>query len=182
MSKSKKPGGQLLKTIRAQLAKLKAVGLFSGNVRGAKGGWRQKALIREYSDVLSGKAKTVKVGKAAKDFDPSYRARKGRVVVKADKGETFRFDKRSKTITSRREVYGVKMKRILPGKPIRQISDLPSKAPKGKKYFYKLPHNPLRDYDGMREEFIKYANKKGFGEAIEIYELSASDFPDEDDE
>lgn len=181
MSKRKAPSGQQLKQIRSQLAQLKKAGLYTGDVRNAKGGWRQKSIIKQYSDVLSGKAKSVKVGKAARDFDPSYRAKNKRVVVKAEKGETFRYSKTSGGIISTVERYGIKFKRILPGKVIRRVEDLPRAKRKGKKYLYKLPHNPILDYDGMKQEFIKYANKKGYGEAIEIYEVDAADFPDEED-
>jgi hypothetical protein len=181
MAKSKPLAGKALKSLRSGLAKLKSAGLFSGDVRGAKGGWRQKSLLKRFADVIQGKAKTVKVGAAAKAFDETYRARMGRVVVKAEKGETLRFNKRAGAITSTTTRYGVKVKRIVPGRIVRTAEDLP-KAPKGKKYFYKLPHNPMRDYQGTKEEFAKYANKKGYGEAIEIYELNADDFPGDDDE
>lgn len=182
MAKRKPVSGQRLKQTRSALAALKKAGLFTGDARKAKGGWRQQKLIKQYSDVISGKAKAIKVGKDASSFAKEFRAKLGRVVVSAKKGEKLRYSKKSGTITSSREEYGVEFKRIVVKTAITKPSDIPDNPPKGKKWLYKLPHNPLRDRHHVVELLMHYKGKKGFMEALEIYEIDASQFPDSEED
>lgn len=164
-SKSKYPKGQALKAIRSDLAKLKAKGLWSGDARSAKGGWRQKALIKELRDVIDGKAAVVKVPrKDAAEIRKTQRVHNNRAVIrKRDKKERISYSEKSKTFTSSVNIYGYEWKRIILGKTFTDPTQLP-RAPKGWVYRYGFVDGEgvvqlMRDYDDLIDFFSGYREK-----------------------
>jgi hypothetical protein len=140
MAKKKPPSGQRLKEIRRGLSTLKRAGLYKGDVKRAKGGWRQVKLLNTYRGVVKGEEKAVKVGtlKQAKTFPAELRPRNGRVVVPAKKSEHPRFNKKTKQIVKTvTRPGGEKVRTIILPQKVFSIADLP-KAPKGRKYFYSV--------------------------------------------
>ena len=181
MATRKAPITQAVKALRAGLAKLKRLGIFKGDARNAKGGWRQKALVKEYAPVLEGKAKVVKVGKAAKQFDKTFHPKNERIIVNIQKNETARFDKKTGQIVVTGKNYGVKYKRRILPKGINPFQNLPV-APKGKIYLFQMPDGFRYDREGAQQFLNKYKHHKGVGDTVSILEYDEDDFPGMDDE
>lgn len=186
MAKRKAPSGKELKQIRHNLAELKRKGLWSGDARKAKGGWRQKQTLKNFSEVLAGKAAVVNVGrKQARNMGEDFRAKNGRVVIPVRKGERPRFNKRSGAITSNVSLYDKEYRRLIFTKKFKTVDDLPS-PPKGKKYYYGLIS---KGGGGMRfddkAELLAFlaqydSGKKNLVEKIEVLQpIAGEDYDDE---
>lgn len=179
MAKRKGPSGQQLREIRSSLAELKRKGLWSGDARKAKGGWRQKQTLKEFGDVLKGKAQVVKVDrKTAKEMQKHSRNTVGgvrskivgkkalAVVPVREPGERVKFSKKTGTLSSIVDMYGEKFRRIVPTKRVNRPEDLPD-PPEGKKYYYGL----ISASGGG----VRWESKEEFAAFIAEYKKKAKD-------
>lgn len=185
MAKTKPLRGQALKEHRHKLSVLKKAGLTKIDAKRAKGTRHQKKLIKEYADVLAGKAKAVKVGtlRHAKSFPPEMKPRNGRVVVKARAGEHPHYDKKNKRITATASRYGVTYRRIILPQRVFSIDDLP-KPPKGRVYKYFVPFNNVNDSPDFQDpqelfnfmnEYEKRGQYRNWMQYIEIKDIDEKD-------
>jgi hypothetical protein len=128
-----------------ELRILKKAGLWSGDWRKAKQPTgAQKRLRAKFKDELPGLAagtiKTVKVsGVKRADVAADLKLTKGRAVVRAPKGETLRYNPKTKTITSTVKAYGVTYRRIIQTPRAQSIAELP----RGKNLRYQVPLGQL---------------------------------------
>lgn len=99
-----------LRKFRSDVAKLKDAGLLSKSVdaRSQKPTRHMKEQLRKYSDVLTGKAKAVRVDKAGREkFKRAFAIKGDVVIVPVERGESnLRYNPKSRTITGKREAYG----------------------------------------------------------------------------
>lgn len=193
MSKRNRPSGQRLKEIRHSLAALKKAGLWSGDARAAKGGWRQVKLINDNKDVLAGKAKTVKISKKDRaSVTGNFRTHRDRVVVPVrNKDEKIRYNKKDKTFTSTITMYGRKWRKHIVAQRLDDVAKLPD-PPAGKRFYYGFRSKSgggIRPSD--KQEFLKLLNQyqislNRIADVVEILELmdddSMSDDEADDDE
>lgn len=175
MAKKKRASGQEIKELRSNLSKLKKLGLWSGDARSAKGGWRQKQTVKEFRDVLSGRATVVKPPKVkAKESRSRVREtlknvplhsrqaigsvrRKGNVLIAPVRqaGEKIKLNAKTGQIEShvtfKRGNRQIRHKRILHGGKIASADNLPQ-APEGQKYWYSIMN---RKGSGFRYDNIE---------------------------
>jgi len=157
-----------------KLARLKKIGLYKGNARKRPTKYG-KFLVKKYSDVLSGEAAVISApsyGEArryrSETGNKLFRVSRNKIVVKKKKGETFKYDKRSKAVVSYSKEYGQKVKRIkLPGVPENVNEILPKK--RGKKYRYAIPFGSGPNGYRHREE-----TWEGMVQFMQPYEQSTS--------
>lgn len=124
--------------VRAQLRVLKDKGLYRGDLRKAKPTAYGKKLVKQFSDVLSGKAAVLKApkNKDAAVFKDTFRVRYNRIVVPKEKGENVRYDAKKRTIKSSRVRRGKKETVTKAARPVDSIFGLPPERP-GR--FYRVP-------------------------------------------
>lgn len=180
----KRGGLQGRANARADIAKLRKAGLVSkGQGKTAKS---RIQLRHKFRDVLSGKAKAVKVPlKEARSLRRNMRVKGDVVIVPKLKGERVKVDKTGR-ITVTRTIGGKKSKRFIlaPGQK-------PPKAHKGKKFLYsvafaggsRVTYDSYDDlaafmgqYDPNDKNYVS-GNYKNWQQWMEVHEVDA----DEDD-
>ena len=148
-----------------------------------------KSLVKKYSDVLSGKATVVNVGrKTAKEYsEDTFRPRFGKIVVPKKKGEHVYFDKKSKQVITTRKEYGQSIKKIIRPQKEFSIESLP-KPRKGKRLFYRVPFNGwtnsprFEDLQELKNFMSGYeASFPNWQNHIEIEEVDVRGLEDDDD-
>lgn len=175
---SKKPRlTQAQKAASSDLAKLKKLGLFKGNVRRPSRYAVKKS--KDYQDVLKGKAAIVTAPKTtiAREYKQQFKTYGKKIIIPKAKNERWKFDKKEQAITSTRRAYGAKIKAtIKPGEAKRVAS---AGVPKGKKIRYVIPFNRgalgtdyLRfdDWDSLAKFMAEYERYKDWQQYVQ-YEL-----------
>jgi len=102
-----------IRKFRSDVSKLKSLGLVSKRVdaRSQKPTRYMREQVKKFGDVLEGRAKVVHVPrKVAKEYSEAYRAKSGRVVVPAEKGETLFYDKKNNRVVATRKGYEPKQR------------------------------------------------------------------------
>lgn len=162
-SGSRVSGKQLVR-FRTDVAKLKQRGLVGPKVdaRKQKPTRYMREQVRRFADVLSGKARVVKVPrKIAKEYEGTLRVKRSRVVVRVEnKSETVRYDKRLGKVTTRRQSYGKNIRKVIIPNP----TGNPDNLPQGSQYRYTIPFA-----NGGRFTFPTLAELKRFMEGYGTY-------------
>lgn len=102
-----------IRKFRSDVAKLKSLGLVSKRVdaRSQKPTRYMREQVKKFGDVLEGRAKVIHVPhKVAKEYSEAYRAKRNRIVVPAEKGETLFYDKKNQRVVATRKGYEPKQR------------------------------------------------------------------------
>lgn len=156
MSSKSLPPGQLRK-FRSEVAKLKSLGLVSKRVdaRSQKPTRYMREQVKQYADVLAGRAKVVKAKSAsqAKDIAGDAFKRKGRAVVVPvrKQSDTVRLTKSGQIFAYGKE-NGRSVKRLIVGKQF-DVYDRAS-YPRGPGIIYRMPFgNYYQSFDDVDDLF-----------------------------
>lgn len=154
------------KAARSDLAKLKAKGLYNGDLRKQKPTRYGRNLVRRFADVLTGKAAVVTTStKAGLEYRKhGFRGKGNRIVVEKAPTDRIVFNKRTGAIDRYSSRYGDRHKEtLLAGEP-RAL-----KAARGKQIFYTMPFG--REPNQYRIRFDSFDELQKF---MQPYEQKAT--------
>lgn len=176
--------GKNLVRFRSDVAKLKSKGLVGPRVDARK--QRPTRYMREqvakFRDVLSGKARVVKVPrKIAKEYEGTLRVKRSRVVIRTEKGESVRYDKKIGKVTTKRQSYGKNIRKVIIPNPTGD----PDKLPQGKQYRYTIPFAnggrfTFPTLAELRRFMEGYGTYKNWGRYVEVETVGGGDAIDPD--
>lgn len=152
---SRKLSADQLKKFRSDVARLKAKGLTSKRVdaRKQKPTKYMRRKVRDFQDVLSGKAKVVSVPKRAiaKEYSEKFRTVGKHVVVPVKPGENVAYSKKQNEITASRRVDGKRIKRRLSPKGATRVE-----APISGNVIYTIPLGGTRQSFDTWEDLVLF--------------------------
>lgn len=187
---SKKPTGAQLRKFRSDVAKLKAQGLTSARVdaRSQKPTRHMLRKVKDYQDVLQGKAKVVhtKTRAQAKEFGDLRHVGKSVVVPVINRTERVRYNAKTGEIVSSARENGRRVRKTIRAKSV-DLYNI-NTYPRGNNIRYRMPFgNSYQQYDTPEDlfaEMFKYETKpknpyKDWQKYVQIITVEDEDEGDE---
>jgi hypothetical protein len=172
--------GTELRKFRSDVAKLKASGLVGPRVdaRSQKPTRYMRDQVRQYRDVIEGRAKVVKLPRdQAKRYEGTLRVKRSRAVVPVEsKAERVTYSKKDRAIVTQRMAFERRIRKVVRPRP-RDISDLPT----GPNLRYSIPFGQQRGrftFDDPKElaRFMQgYGSYNDWIRYVEIEEIDDLD-------
>lgn len=168
--------GTELRKFRSDVARLKAAGLVGPKVdaRSQKPTRYMRDQVRQYRDVIEGRAKVVKLPRdQAKRYEGTLRVKRSRAVVPVEsKSERVSYSKKDRAIVTQRTAFERRIRKVVRPRP-RDISDLPT----GANLRYSIPFGQQRGrftFDSLQElaKFMQgYGSYNDWIRYVEIEEI-----------